>query len=60
MGGGARAAQAAGATVLIAQGVEAGGHVLGTRPLHELLPEAVAATTVPALAADGIACFRDG
>lgn len=50
----ARAAQAAGAEVLIAQGVEAGGHVRGTRPLHELLPEVVAATTVPVLAAGGI------
>lgn len=50
----ARAAQAAGAAVLIAQGVEAGGHVRGTRPLHDLLPEVVAATTVPVLAAGGI------
>jgi nitronate monooxygenase len=50
----ARAAQAAGAAVLIAQGVEAGGHVRGTRPLHALLPEVVAATTVPVLAAGGI------
>jgi len=50
----ARAAQAAGAQVLIAQGVEAGGHVRGTRPLHELVPEVVAVTTVPVLAAGGI------
>jgi len=50
----ARAAQAAGAQVLIAQGVEAGGHVRGTRPLHDLLPEVVAAATVPVLAAGGI------
>ncbi len=50
----ARAAQAAGAQALIAQGVEAGGHVRGDRPLHDLVPEVVAATTVPVLAAGGI------
>jgi len=57
--GEARAAQAAGAQALIAQGVEAGGHVRGTRPLHELLPEVLAATTVPVLAAGGIADGAD-
>jgi len=55
----ARAAQAAGAQVLIVQGVEAGGHVRGTQPLHELLPEVLAATTVPVLAAGGIADGAD-
>lgn len=50
----ARAAQDAGAQILIVQGVEAGGHVRGTRPLHELVPEVVAVTTVPVLAAGGI------
>lgn len=50
----ARAAQDAGAQILIVQGVEAGGHVRGDRPLHELVPEVVDATTVPVLAAGGI------
>ena len=44
----------AGAQVLIAQGVEAGGHVRGYRPLHELLPEIAAETGLPVLAAGGL------
>jgi nitronate monooxygenase len=47
-------AQRAGAQILIAQGVEAGGHVRGTTPLEFLLPEIVAASNVPVLAAGGI------
>lgn len=54
-----RAARAAGAQILIAQGVEAGGHVWGTRPLHDLLPELVAAVDVPVLAAGGIVDAED-
>jgi nitronate monooxygenase len=50
----ARAAEHAGAQVLIAQGVEAGGHVRGDRPLYELAPEIVAGTTLPVLAAGGL------
>ncbi len=48
------AAQRAGAQILIAQGVEAGGHVRGTKPLEVLLPEIIAASDVPVLAAGGI------
>src|SRR3546814_11462131 len=48
------AAQAAGAQALIAQGVEAGGHVKGDRALTELVPEIVAAVELPVLAAGGI------
>ncbi|HEY0920842.1 NAD(P)H-dependent flavin oxidoreductase, partial [Devosia sp.] len=55
----AAAAQQAGAQMLIAQGVEAGGHVRATRPLAETLPEVLAATTLPVLAAGGIADGRD-
>lgn len=50
----ARAAEEAGAQVLIAQGREAGGHVRGDRPLGPLLREIVAATRLPVLAAGGI------
>ncbi len=50
----ARAAQQAGAQVLIAQGREAGGHVRGEQPLARLLPQVLAATSVPVLAAGGI------
>lgn len=48
------AAAAAGAHVLIAQGVEAGGHVRGTQVLAKLVPELVAHVDVPVLAAGGI------
>ncbi|KVF77221.1 2-nitropropane dioxygenase [Burkholderia sp. FL-7-2-10-S1-D7] len=50
----ARAAEAAGAQALIAQGREAGGHVRGDRPLAELLPGVIRATRLPVLAAGGI------
>jgi nitronate monooxygenase len=47
-------AQRAGAQILIAQGVEAGGHVRGTTPLKLFLPEIIACSDVPVLAAGGI------
>jgi NAD(P)H-dependent flavin oxidoreductase YrpB (nitropropane dioxygenase family) len=50
-----KAALDAGAAALIAQGVEAGGHVFGTTPLAELIPLVVAeARSVPVAAAGGI------
>jgi nitronate monooxygenase/enoyl-[acyl-carrier protein] reductase II len=53
--GEARAAGAAGADAVIAQGVEAGGHVRGTTPIWELLPQVVAAVApLPVLASGGI------
>lgn len=55
----ARAAQAAGADALIAQGVEAGGHVRGDQPLHALLGELLPAVSVPVLAAGGLADGAD-
>src|SRR5690606_10300084 len=55
----ARDAEAAGAQVLIAQGLEAGGHVRADQPLASLLPAVVAATTLPVLAAGGIADGMD-
>ncbi len=53
----ARAAQAAGADAVIAQGVEAGGHVRGTVPALELLERMGAALPAgfPVLLAGGIA-----
>ena len=50
----ARAAAAAGADAIIAQGLEAGGHVRGTVPMADLLEQISAAVTVPVLAAGGI------
>jgi nitronate monooxygenase len=50
----AQAAERAGAQLIIAQGVEAGGHVRGTRPLWRLLPEVCEVVTVPVLAAGGM------
>lgn len=48
------AAERAGADVIIAQGVEAGGHVRGKLPLSVLLPEVVAAVKIPVAASGGI------
>jgi NAD(P)H-dependent flavin oxidoreductase YrpB (nitropropane dioxygenase family) len=50
----AKAAAAAGADAVIAQGVEAGGHVRGTTPMLELLGRVRAAVKIPVLAAGGI------
>jgi nitronate monooxygenase len=50
----AKAAAAAGADAVIAQGVEAGGHVRGRTPLLELLERVRAAVEIPVLAAGGI------
>jgi nitronate monooxygenase len=49
-----KAAQAAGAQALIAQGVEAGGHVRGTVPLRILLADLVPDCAVPVIAAGGM------
>jgi nitronate monooxygenase len=50
----AQAAEAAGADAVIAQGVEAGGHVRGTTSLLDLIERVRAAVKVPVLAAGGI------
>jgi nitronate monooxygenase len=55
----AQAAAAAGADAVIAQGVEAGGHVRGTIPALELLERIQAAVRVPVLIAGGIATRED-
>ncbi len=51
----ARAAVAAGADAVIAQGVEAGGHVRGRVTSLVLLPQIVAAVNVPVFASGGFA-----
>jgi NAD(P)H-dependent flavin oxidoreductase YrpB (nitropropane dioxygenase family) len=57
----AQAARAAGADAVIAQGVEAGGHVRGTTPALELLERTRAALgpTYPVLLAGGVADAAD-
>src|SRR5256886_2375678 len=50
----AKAAAAAGADMVVAQGVEAGGHVRGSTPMLELLELVHAAVKIPVLAAGGI------
>jgi NAD(P)H-dependent flavin oxidoreductase YrpB (nitropropane dioxygenase family) len=54
----ARAAAAAGCDLVVAQGVEAGGHVRGTTALLPLLDEVLAAVEAPVLAAGGIGSGR--
>lgn len=49
-----RAAEAAGCDLIVAQGVEAGGHVRAKAPLDDLLPAVLAAVGVPVVAAGGI------
>jgi len=52
-------AQDAGAQVLIAQGIEAGGHVRAQKPLFDVLKEVIAVANVPVLASGGIADGKD-
>ena len=54
----ARAAEAAGCEFVIAQGVEAGGHVRGTTGLLPLLDEVLDAVDVPVVAAGGVGTER--
>jgi nitronate monooxygenase len=50
----ARAAEAAGADIVIAQGLEAGGHVRGLTALSALVPDIASAVAAPVLAAGGV------
>jgi nitronate monooxygenase len=54
----ARAARDAGCDLIVAQGIEAGGHVRGTTGLLPLLEEVRAAVNVPIVAAGGIGSGR--
>lgn len=53
------AARDAGVDVLIAQGIEAGGHIRGTTPLNDLVPSVRQATGLPVVAAGGITTADD-
>lgn len=55
----AKAAADAGCAYVVAQGVEAGGHVRDTLPLNQLLPLVRAAVDVPVVAAGGIGGAAD-
>lgn len=55
----ARRAADAGCDLVVAQGVEAGGHVRGTTPLRVLLEAVLAAVDVPVVAAGGMATGED-
>jgi nitronate monooxygenase len=50
----ARAAEEVGCDYVVAQGIEAGGHVRGTQPLDDILAETLAVVDVPVLAAGGV------
>ena len=49
------AAAKAGCDLVVAQGIEAGGHVRGVTPLLELIPAVLDAVRIPVVAAGGIA-----
>jgi NAD(P)H-dependent flavin oxidoreductase YrpB (nitropropane dioxygenase family) len=51
----AQAAEECGCDYVIAQGIEAGGHVRGTEPLEQVLASVRDAVSVPVLAAGGVA-----
>lgn len=50
----ATCAERAGAQILIAQGIDAGGHVRGNQSLECLVPDIVGGTDLPVLAAGGL------
>jgi nitronate monooxygenase len=50
----ARAAAEAGCDYVVAQGIEAGGHVRGTQCLNDVLAETLAGVDVPVVAAGGV------
>jgi nitronate monooxygenase len=50
----ATVAEQAGCDIVVAQGIEAGGHVRGHEPLDVLLPQVLAAVKIPVVAAGGI------
>lgn len=55
----ARQAEDAGVDVIIAQGIEAGGHVHGRQPVFELVAEILEFTALPVVASGGLASGAD-
>ncbi|MFV0302092.1 MAG: NAD(P)H-dependent flavin oxidoreductase, partial [Paracoccus sp. (in: a-proteobacteria)] len=55
----ARAAEDAGCDVIIAQGIEAGGHVHGRSPAFRLAEQIIAQTRLPVVISGGIATGED-
>jgi len=55
----AKIAQKYGASAVIAEGAEAGGHLGTNRPTAEILPEIKGAVNIPVIAAGGITGSRD-
>ncbi|CAM3949381.1 NAD(P)H-dependent flavin oxidoreductase [Mesobacillus zeae] len=55
----ARLSQRLGASAIVVEGFEAGGHLGTDRPMLEILPEVVEAVTIPVIAAGGIMTGAD-
>ncbi|HBV85814.1 MAG TPA: 2-nitropropane dioxygenase [Desulfosporosinus sp.] len=50
----AKLSQKLGAAAVIVEGVEAGGHLGTDRSIHDILPEVIAAVTIPVIGAGGV------
>ncbi|WP_185806805.1 NAD(P)H-dependent flavin oxidoreductase [Bacillus salinus] len=55
----AKLSERLGASAIVVEGHEAGGHLGTERPLFDILPEVVSAVTIPVIAAGGILTGRD-
>jgi len=55
----ARLAERLGATIVVLEGIDAGGHLGADRSVNELLPEVLEAVSIPVIAAGGIADGHD-
>lgn len=55
----ARLSERLGASAVVVEGFEAGGHLGTDRPLFDILPEVVEAVTIPVIAAGGILTGKD-
>jgi len=55
----AKLAERFGATAVVLEGIEAGGHLGADRPMRELLPEILDAVDIPVIAAGGVVTGQD-